>query len=68
MKVGRESAVQGARDGPIGNNRIDGRDDLGVGERGPGICVCNAPGLTVEDNQISKGRDGAFIATSYHAA
>ncbi|MGR3539051.1 MAG: nitrous oxide reductase family maturation protein NosD [Pseudooceanicola nanhaiensis] len=59
--------VHGARDVTIRNSRIEGRNDLRVAERGPGIYVWNAPGLTVEDNRISKGRDGVFITTSNDA-
>ena len=59
--------VHGAKDATVRNSRIEGRNDLRVAERGPGIYVWNAPGLTVEDNQISKGRDGVFITTSDRA-
>ncbi|MFD0981858.1 nitrous oxide reductase family maturation protein NosD [Tropicimonas aquimaris] len=59
--------VHGAKGVTIRGNRIDGRNDLRVAERGPGIYVWNAPGLTVEDNVISKGRDGVFITTSNEA-
>ncbi len=59
--------VQGAHDATLRGNVIIGRDDLRVPERGPGIYVWNAPGLLVEDNTISKGRDGIFITTSKQA-
>ena len=59
--------VQGARDATVRGNTIDGRDDLRVPERGPGIYVWNAPGLLVEGNHISKGRDGVFVTTSNKA-
>ncbi|KHQ50077.1 nitrous oxide reductase family maturation protein NosD [Mameliella alba] len=59
--------VHGARDVTIRGNRIEGRNDLRVAERGPGIYVWNAPDLTVEDNTIAKGRDGVFITTSNDA-
>lgn len=56
--------VHGARNVTIRDSRIEGRNDLRVAERGPGIYVWNAPGLTVEDNVIARGRDGVFITTS----
>ncbi|KFE36558.1 nitrous oxide reductase family maturation protein NosD [Thioclava atlantica] len=59
--------VQGAHDVTVRNNTIEGRDDLRVPERGPGIYVWNAPGLLVEGNRISKGRDGVFVTTSNKA-
>ncbi|EPX77935.1 nitrous oxide reductase family maturation protein NosD [Salipiger mucosus] len=59
--------VHGAKDVTIRGNRIEGRNDLRVAERGPGIYVWNAPGLKVEDNTIVKGRDGVFITTSNDA-
>ncbi|MFC2967919.1 nitrous oxide reductase family maturation protein NosD [Acidimangrovimonas pyrenivorans] len=59
--------VQGAQDVTVRNNTIVGRDDLRVPERGPGIYVWNAPGLLVEGNRISKGRDGVFVTTSNQA-
>ncbi|MCR8726120.1 nitrous oxide reductase family maturation protein NosD [Frigidibacter sp. ROC022] len=59
--------VQGAHDVVVRGNTIRGRDDLRVPERGPGIYVWNAPGLLVEDNDISLGRDGVFVTTSNKA-
>ncbi len=59
--------VQGAHDATVRGNTIRGRDDLRVPERGPGIYVWNAPGLLVEDNDVSLGRDGVFITTSNRA-
>lgn len=59
--------VQGARNATVRGNVIRGRDDLRVPERGPGIYVWNAPGLLVEDNRISLGRDGVFITSSNDA-
>lgn len=56
--------VQGAHNAVVRGNTIRGRDDLRVPERGPGIYVWNAPGLLVEGNDISLGRDGVFITTS----
>ncbi|RYH10427.1 nitrous oxide reductase family maturation protein NosD [Tropicimonas sp. IMCC6043] len=59
--------VHGAKHVTLRGNSIQGRNDLRVAERGPGIYVWNAPGLVVEDNHISKGRDGVFITTSDEA-
>ncbi|MBN7786495.1 nitrous oxide reductase family maturation protein NosD [Ponticoccus gilvus] len=59
--------VHGATDVTIRDSRIEGRNDLRVPERGPGIYVWNAPGLLVENNTITKGRDGVFITTSNEA-
>lgn len=59
--------VQGARDVTVRGNTIRGRDDLRVPERGPGIYVWNAPGLLVEGNHVSLGRDGVFISSSNRA-
>ncbi|MBV7410077.1 nitrous oxide reductase family maturation protein NosD [Maritimibacter sp. DP1N21-5] len=59
--------VHGARDVVVRGNTILGRNDLRVAERGPGVYVWNAPGLTVEDNIVSRGRDGVFITTSDQA-
>ncbi len=59
--------VQGGHDAVVRGNVIVGRDDLRRPEMGPGIYVWNAPGLLVEDNNISRGRDGVFITTSHKA-
>lgn len=59
--------VQGGHHALVRGNTIVGRDDLHRNERGPGIYVWNAPDLTVEGNDISKGRDGIFVTTSHHA-
>lgn len=59
--------VQGGLDATVRGNTIIGRDDLRRPEMGPGIYVWNAPGLLVEGNDISRGRDGVFITTSSHA-
>jgi nitrous oxidase accessory protein len=56
--------VSGARNSLIRNNRITGRQDLRVNERGNGIQIWNAPGTIVEDNSIQFGRDGIFVTTS----
>ncbi len=59
--------VQGARGVTIRGNVIEGRNDLRVPERGPGIYVWNAPDLLVENNSIRMGRDGIFVTTSNQA-
>ncbi len=59
--------VQGAHDAVVRDNLIVGRNDLRVPERGPGIYVWNAPGLLVEGNTISRGRDGIFVTSSNRA-
>ena len=59
--------VQGGRDAVVRGNTIIGRDDLRRPEMGPGIYVWNAPGLLVEGNDVSRGRDGIFITTSHKA-
>lgn len=57
-------AVKGARDARVIGNRIAGRRDLRMNERGNGVYVWNAPGAVVEDNEIRYGRDGIFVTTS----
>lgn len=59
--------VQGGHDALVKGNVISGRNDLHKNERGPGVYVWNAPGLLVEGNDISGGRDGIFVTTSHHA-
>jgi nitrous oxidase accessory protein len=59
--------VQGGLDALVKGNLIVGRDDLRRPEMGPGIYVWNAPGLLVEDNDISLGRDGIFVTSSSDA-
>jgi nitrous oxidase accessory protein len=56
--------VQGAIDATVTGNTIVGRNDLHRSEMGSGIYVWNAPGLTVEYNDIRRGRDGIFVTTS----
>jgi len=56
---GPESAV-------VRGNRITGRNDLRVNERGNGVQLWNTPGSVVEDNVIRFGRDGIFVTTSHH--
>lgn len=59
--------VQGGLDVLVRDNVIVGRNDLHKNERGPGVYVWNAPGLTVDGNDISGGRDGIFVTTSHDA-
>ncbi|AUJ65872.1 carbohydrate-binding protein (plasmid) [Aestuarium zhoushanense] len=59
--------VQGASGVTVSGNLIEGRNDLRVPERGPGIYVWNAPDLLVEGNTIRMGRDGIFVTTSNRA-
>lgn len=56
--------VQGGKNALVRGNLIIGRNDLRKAELGPGVYVWNAPGLLVENNDISHGRDGVFITTS----
>ena len=56
--------VSGANDALVSANRIIGRSDMRVNERGNGIQIWNAPGAIIEDNEISAGRDGIFVTTS----
>lgn len=48
----------------VRNNRISGRRDLRMSERGNGVSVWNSPGSIVEGNDIRYGRDGIFTNTS----
>ncbi|MBT7756220.1 MAG: nitrous oxide reductase family maturation protein NosD, partial [Rhodospirillaceae bacterium] len=54
----------GSTDAIVRGNRIVGRTDLRVNERGNGVSLWNAPGAQVIDNSISHGRDGIFVNTS----
>lgn len=56
--------VWGAKNSLVKNNRIVGRSDMRVNERGNGVQLWNAPGTVVEGNDISHGRDGIFVTTS----
>jgi nitrous oxidase accessory protein len=56
--------VWGARDAVVRDNRIVGRRDLRMNERGNGVQVWNAPGAVIADNDIRFGRDGIFVTTS----
>ncbi len=56
--------IHGARDARVSGNRITGRDDHRMNERGNGIYVWNAPGAVVENNAVRLGRDGIFVNSS----
>lgn len=56
--------VHGARDSIVRGNRIEGRRDRRVNDRGNGIYVWNAPGTLVEGNDVVWGRDGIFANAS----
>ena len=54
----------GPEDAVARRNRIVGRRDLRMNERGNGLQLWNTPGSKVLDNDIRYGRDGIFVATS----
>ncbi len=56
--------VHGARDALVSGNRIVGRSDRRMNDRGNGVYVWNAPGAIIENNDIRRGRDGIFVNTS----
>jgi nitrous oxidase accessory protein len=56
--------VHGAADTVVRNNRIAGRTDLRMNERGNGVYVWNSPGAEVIGNDITGGRDGIFTNAS----
>lgn len=56
--------IHGARDAIVAGNRIEGRQDRRMNERGNGIYVWNAPGAVVEGNDVRWGRDGLFVNSS----
>jgi nitrous oxidase accessory protein len=56
--------VSGANNALVSGNRIIGRSDLRLNERGNGVQVWNAPGAVIAENEISAGRDGIFVTTS----
>lgn len=56
--------IWGPHDTNVRENKITGRDDLRVNERGNGVYIWNAPGAYVGFNDIEKGRDGIFVNTS----
>jgi nitrous oxidase accessory protein len=56
--------IHGAKDSVVRGNRIEGRLDQRMNDRGNGVYVWNAPGARVEDNDIRYGRDGIFVNSS----
>ena len=56
--------LKGPEDAVVAGNRIRGRDDLRMNERGNGVQLWNTPGSIVENNTIRFGRDGIFVTTS----
>ena len=56
--------LKGPEAAVVRGNRITGRGDLRVNERGNGVQLWNTPGSVVEDNLIRLGRDGIFVTTS----
>jgi nitrous oxidase accessory protein len=51
-------ALRGAKDAVARRDRVVGRSDLRVNERGDGFSVWNAPGSRIEDSETQGGRDG----------
>ncbi|MDP4032137.1 MAG: nitrous oxide reductase family maturation protein NosD [Pseudorhodobacter sp.] len=56
--------VHGAQDSIVRGNVIVGRSDHRMNDRGNGVYIWNAPGILIEGNDISLGRDGIFSNTS----
>ena len=56
--------VHGGRDAKVTNNRITGRQNRQMNERGNGIYVWNSPGTLLDGNVIRYGRDGIFSNAS----
>ncbi len=56
--------LKGPHNARVENNRIVGRKDLRLNERGNGIQLWNTPGSKVLGNDIRFGRDGIFVTTS----
>ncbi|SFU20196.1 nitrous oxide reductase family maturation protein NosD [Sedimentitalea nanhaiensis] len=56
--------IHGAHDALVIDNRIDGRQDRRMNDRGNGIYVWNAPGAQVTGNDVRWGRDGIFVNSS----
>lgn len=50
-----------SRGNTLRRNRIRGRAELEVGERGAGLHLWNSPDNTIEDNIITEERDGIYI-------
>lgn len=56
--------LKGPESAMVRGNRIIGRHDLRMNERGNGVQLWNTPGSKVLDNHIRHGRDGIFVTTS----
>jgi nitrous oxidase accessory protein len=56
--------LKGPENAIVRGNRIVGRQDLRMNERGNGVQLWNTPGSQVLDNDIRYGRDGVFVTTS----
>jgi nitrous oxidase accessory protein len=56
--------IHGAQDAMVAGNRIEGRLDRRMNDRGNGVYVWNAPGAVVDGNDIQFGRDGIFVNSS----
>ena len=56
--------VHGGRDAQVVRNRITGRQDPHMNQRGNGIYVWNSPGTLLDGNVIRYGRDGIFSNAS----
>ena len=56
--------IHGAKDSRVSGNRVEGRLDRRMNDRGNGIYVWNAPGSKVTGNDIRWGRDGIFVNVS----
>ncbi|WP_299949162.1 nitrous oxide reductase family maturation protein NosD [uncultured Ruegeria sp.] len=56
--------IHGAKDSIVRGNRIEGRQDQRMNDRGNGVYVWNAPGAVVDGNDIRYGRDGIFVNSS----
>ncbi len=56
--------VWGQKDALVTRNKITGRQDHRMNDRGNGIYVWNAPGAVVSYNDIRYGRDGIFVNAS----
>ena len=56
--------LKGPEAARVRGNRIVGRGDLRMNERGNGVQLWNTPGSVVESNDLLLGRDGIFVTTS----
>lgn len=56
--------VHGPENAVVRRNKIVGRTDLRMNDRGNGIYLWNASGAKILDNDISAGRDGIFTNVS----